>query len=247
MGRRVERNHFHCHCCRDYARRFQGAGSEGFAGGNGSAHGAVARKSPTARSPIAAVHDALWRLTAHRGIFCLQMKPIPARWPSVGLIEQHLAALPTDHGQSPSANYDQRWLSEVARRLHSISHFVELCPVPGDHRRDAFESLLSEDPGSESASLPGHRHICYSRMPFVSQENQRHIREEARAVGVEIPRSHTRRNTIRESSFGPRPQYRTSAARGISACKLVCANELLVIPSPRGGGKPCPRLFGNPT
>jgi uncharacterized circularly permuted ATP-grasp superfamily protein/uncharacterized alpha-E superfamily protein len=59
----------------------------------------------------------------------------------LALIEQHLAALPRDAAH-PDRNYDQRWLLKLRASIQ-LANFAELCPVPGDHRRDAFDTLLS--------------------------------------------------------------------------------------------------------
>jgi uncharacterized circularly permuted ATP-grasp superfamily protein/uncharacterized alpha-E superfamily protein len=59
----------------------------------------------------------------------------------LALIEQHLAALPRDTAH-PDRNYDQRWLLKLRASIQ-LANFAELCPVPGDSRRDAFDSLLS--------------------------------------------------------------------------------------------------------
>jgi uncharacterized alpha-E superfamily protein len=59
----------------------------------------------------------------------------------LALIEQHLAALPRDTAH-PDRNYDQRWLLKLRASIQ-LANFAELCPVPGDHRRDAFDTLLS--------------------------------------------------------------------------------------------------------
>jgi uncharacterized circularly permuted ATP-grasp superfamily protein/uncharacterized alpha-E superfamily protein len=59
----------------------------------------------------------------------------------LALIEQHLGALPRDTAH-PDRNYDLRWLLKMRASIQ-LANFLELCSVPADQRRDAFDSLLS--------------------------------------------------------------------------------------------------------
>jgi uncharacterized alpha-E superfamily protein len=59
----------------------------------------------------------------------------------LALIDQHLAALPR-YTAHPDRNYDQRLLLKLRASIQ-LADFVQLCSVPADRRRDAFDSLLS--------------------------------------------------------------------------------------------------------
>ena len=59
----------------------------------------------------------------------------------LALIDQHLSVLPRDTAH-PDRNYDQRLLLQLRASIQ-LANFLELCSLPPDQRRDAFEGLLS--------------------------------------------------------------------------------------------------------
>lgn len=59
----------------------------------------------------------------------------------LGLIEQHLGALPHDTAH-PDRNYDQRLLLKLRTSIQ-LADFAKLCALPLDRRREGLDALLS--------------------------------------------------------------------------------------------------------